>query len=492
MSTKKNQSLLASLFITLCVFAGNAVAEREFDKQSMDNFLSLLSENNKAILSIEIVEKGKKVYQNQTGFSYYEATGEGVKPDAQTQYRVGSITKMFTATLIMQLVEQEKLSLSTKLSAFYPEIKNADIITIDHMLTHKSGLYNYTDDVNYRKYSSDSQSQAQMIARFADFESVFKPGKKYSYSNTNYMLLGYIIERITGESYQSVLQTNIIDKLNLKNTHLGSAIDTDKNQARSFYYSKSDWQIKKQRHMSTVTAAGAIISSPQDLNIFNNALMSGKLVSKTTLNQMLSKSYSYGKGISKFPFYKRYCHGHYGLIDGFNNVLVYFPDDDMSLAISVNGLAMDFNDDVVVPILNIYYDRPYTLPNFDYQSVDVDEKLLSTFAGDYRLQKHQYPYYEIEVSLFVENGLLSGHLPDVNNPGAAELEVSFIATSENTFFNASEGIELVFKKIWYDGINPDRFKAVYNGRDYYFDKIQNQPLTVPGQQETVILYDRQR
>ena len=291
MSTKKNQSLLASLFITLCVFAGNAVAEREFDKQSMDNFLSLLSENNKAILSIEIVEKGKKVYQNQTGFSYYEATGEGVKPDAQTQYRVGSITKMFTATLIMQLVEQEKLSLSTKLSAFYPEIKNADIITIDHMLTHKSGLYNYTDDVNYRKYSSDSQSQAQMIARFADFESVFKPGKKYSYSNTNYMLLGYIIERITGESYQSVLQTNIIDKLNLKNTHLGSAIDTDKNQARSFYYSKSDWQIKKQRHMSTVTAAGAIISSPHDLNIFNNALMSAKLVSKTTLNQMLSKYY---------------------------------------------------------------------------------------------------------------------------------------------------------------------------------------------------------
>ena len=164
----------------------------------------------------------------------------------------------------------------------------------------------------------------------------------------------------------------------------------------------------------------------------------------------------------------------------------------MSLAISVNGLAMDFNDDIVVPILNIYYGRPYTLPNFDYQSVDVDEKLLSTFAGDYRLQKHQYPDYEIEVSLFVENGLLSGHLPDVNNPGAAALEVSFIATSENTFFNASEGIELIFKKIWYDGINPDRFKAVYNGKDYYFDKIQSQPLTVPGQQETVILYDKQR
>ncbi|MCP4985444.1 MAG: beta-lactamase family protein, partial [Colwellia sp.] len=222
------------------------LAERQFDKQKMDNLLSMLSENNKAILSIEIVEKGKTTYQNQTGFAYYDSTGKKVKADAQTQYRVGSITKMFTATLIMQLIEQEKLSLTTPLSVFYPEIANAQEITIDHMLKHRSGLFNYTDGADFREYFSKPQSQEQMITRFSGFEPEFKPGKKFRYSNTNYMLLGYIIEEITGESYQTVLQKNIIDKLNLKNTHLGSVIDTDKNQAQAFYFSQSDWQIQKQ------------------------------------------------------------------------------------------------------------------------------------------------------------------------------------------------------------------------------------------------------
>jgi len=182
--------------------SGTAAAERQFDRQKMDNLLSLLSEKNKAILSIEIVEKGKQTYQNQTGFAFYDSAGQKVKADAQTQYRVGSITKMFTATLIMQLIEQDKLSLTTPLSDFYPEIKNAQEITIDHMLMHRSGLFNYTADVGFREYASKPQSQVQMIGRFVNFEPEFKPGAKYSYSNTNYMLLGYIIEEIAGERYQ--------------------------------------------------------------------------------------------------------------------------------------------------------------------------------------------------------------------------------------------------------------------------------------------------
>jgi D-alanyl-D-alanine carboxypeptidase len=277
MTIKNALLMLGCMFILNCSTTGTTMAERHFDKQKMDNYLSLLSENNKAILSIEIVEKGKTTYQNQTGFAYYDATGKKVKADAQTQYRVGSITKMFTATLIMQLIDQEKLSLTTPLSVFYPEIKNAEEITIDHMLKHRSGLFNYTDDADFLEYFSKPQSQEQMITRFSGFEPEFKPDRKYSYSNTNYMLLGYIIEKITAESYQAVLQTNIIDELNLKNTHLGSVIDTDKNQAQSFYYSQSDWQIKKQWHMSTAIAAGAIISSPHDLNIFGS---SAKLVGK--------------------------------------------------------------------------------------------------------------------------------------------------------------------------------------------------------------------
>ena len=462
--------MLSCMFILNCSFTGTAMVERQFDKQKMDNYLSLLGENNKAILSIEIVEKGKITYQNQTGFAYYDSTGKKVKADTQTQYRVGSITKMFTATLIMQLIDQEKLSLTTPLSVFYPEIKNAEEITIDHMLKHRSGLFNYTDDADLMEYRSKPQSQEQMITRFSGFEPEFKPDRKYSYSNTNYMLLGYIIEKITSESYQTVLQKNIIDKLNLENTHLGSVIDTDKNQAQSFYFSRSDWQIQKQWHMSTAMAAGAIISSPHDLNIFSNALMSGKLLSKTSLKKMLSSGYSYGRGIARYPFYERYTHGHYGKIEGFHSALLYFPQDDMSLAVSVNGLALKFNDDIVVPILSIYYKKNYQLPNYSYQRVEIDENRLTPLVGDYHFQSTQDPDFKIDTSLFIKNDQLFGSMPDISNPDGKALEIGFIATSENTFFNASEGVLLTFKKIWGGTSNPDRFKATYNGTNYYFHK----------------------
>ncbi len=450
--------------------SGTSTAERQFDKQKMDNLLSLLSQNNKAILSIEIVEKGKQTYQNQTGFAFYDPTGQKVKADAQTQYRVGSITKIFTATLIMQLIEQGKLSLTTPLSVFYSEIKNAQEITIDHMLMHRSGLFNYTADAGFREYASKPQSQAQMIMRFSGFEPEFKPGKKYSYSNTNYMLLGYIIEEIAGESYQAVLQKNIIDKLDIKNTHLGSAIDTDKNQAQSFYFSRGDWQVENQWHMSTAVAAGAISSSPHDLNIFINALMSGKLLGKNSLKKMLSNDYAYGRGIAKYPFYGRYSHGHYGLINGFNSALAYFPEDDMSLAVSANGLTLNFNDDIVVAVLNIYYDRPYTLPDFNYQSVELDEKQLELFVGDYQYQSTRNPDFKIDSSLFIRNGLLFARIPDIHNNDGKTLDISFVATSESTFFNASEGIQLNFDKTWYGSLNPDRCKVTHNGVDYDFQK----------------------
>ncbi|MCP4433505.1 MAG: beta-lactamase family protein, partial [Gammaproteobacteria bacterium] len=427
----------------------------------------------KAILSIEIVEKGKTTYQNQTGFAYYDSTGQKVKADAQTQYRVGSITKIFTATLIMQLIEQGKLSLETPLSDFYPEIKNAQEITIDHMLMHRSGLFNHTDDAFFLEQDvSKPQSQEQTITRFSGFEPEFKPGSKYSYSNTNYMLLGYIIEKITGESYQAALRKNITDKLNLKRTQLGSAIDTDKNQAQSFHFSRGEWQSQKQWHMSNAMGAGAIISNPQELNIFISALMSGKLVSKASLKKMLSSSYAYGKGIWKFPFYGRYSHGHYGQIGGFLSVLLYFPDVDMSFALNVNGLALNFNDDIVFPLLRIYYNKKFELPNYDHQSVAIDKKQLNEYVGFYNMQNPRRPDSNFNAALFVQNGQLFGHIPDIYSQNGEIIEISFIATGENTFFNASEGIQLRFKKTWHGTIDSDRCIATHNGIDYDFRKIK--------------------
>lgn len=466
MISKTAMKTLLSLVMLSLLCMNSALAERQFDKQKMDDYLSLLSENNKAILSIEIVEKGKLAYQNQTGVAYFDNQGNAVKPDAQTQYRVGSITKMFTATLIMQLIEQNKLSLNTPLATFFPEIQNADVITIDHLLMHRSGIVNYTDTTEFWQYFFKPQTKQQMLQRFTAFESLFKPGTKYSYSNTNYMLLGYIIENITKQSYEAVLQNNIIAKLNLKNTQLGSVIDTSQNQAQSFYYSQSHWQIKPQWHMSTATAAGAIISTPHDLNIFINALMAGELVSKTSTQQMLSQHY--GKGIAKAPFYERYSYGHTGLIEGFYSVLGYFPTDDVSLAINVNGLAVHFNNDIIVAILSIYFDRPYSMPDFSHPTVELDEQVLIDLAGEYRYQFPQNPTNTIDVSLFVKEGQLWGKMKDYNNPEKGDLQTQFVPSSDNSFWSSSEGIKITFTKKLFGGIKNTTFKATQNGRHYLF------------------------
>jgi D-alanyl-D-alanine carboxypeptidase len=464
--------ILSCMFILNLFFANMALAEHQFDKQKMDDYLSLMSENHKGILSIEIVEKGKQVYQNQTGFSHYDEQGEKVKADAQTLYRIASITKMFTATLIMQLIEQEKLSLNTTLSEFYPQIKNADKITIDNMLMHYSGLYDYSAETRFwSKDAYEPQSKVQMIERFASFEPVFKPGSRYEYCNTNYMLLGYIIEKITGQSYQSALQSNIIDKLNLKNTQLGTAADTDKNQAQSFYFSKGDWQVQKAYDLSSFTAAGGIISTPHDLNIFINALMSGELVGEALLTRMYSRHAFNYRGIMMMPFSDSYAYGHTGVLDGFRSVLGYYPDEDTSIALIVNGVSMNF-DTFKNGILSIYFNKPFTLPKFDYDyaSVDIDEKQLNSLAGDYHYQHPFNAQYKMGSTLFIKENQLWAHIPNISNPRGSDLEISFIATSENTFFSASEGMQLNFS-IGTDGaLNTNNFEIKHNDQLFIFNK----------------------
>lgn len=120
--------------------------------------------------------------------------------------------------MIFQLIEQGKIKLSTPLSDFYPELENADEITIEHMLSHRSGLFNYTNATEFITYFNTYQTKEEMLQRLDSYPAVFSPNKKHEYSNTNYLLLGYIIEDVTGKSYEQVVKKNIFDRIGLSNT----------------------------------------------------------------------------------------------------------------------------------------------------------------------------------------------------------------------------------------------------------------------------------
>ncbi|MBE9509421.1 MAG: serine hydrolase, partial [Bacteroidetes bacterium] len=185
--------------ITLAVFLLTfGINAQTFDKAKMDSLFKRIESNEKGMGSISIFKNNNEIYQNSFGFADIENM---IRSTKNTKYRIGSVSKTFTATIIMQLIDENKLSLETKLAEFYPEIPNAKEITIEQLLRHRSGLYNFTNSKDYQNRMEKSHSKSEVLKIFIENGAVFKPNEKAEYSNTNYVLLSYIAEKIEQKEY---------------------------------------------------------------------------------------------------------------------------------------------------------------------------------------------------------------------------------------------------------------------------------------------------
>src|SRR5215203_5672903 len=187
---------LFAILLTLASFAiGHA---QTLDKAKLDQFLDRLAEKNKGMGSLALARDGNVLYTRS--FGYGQINGNEKKPlTAETKYRIGSITKTFTAVMIFQLVEEKKLKLSDTLDKFFPQIPNAARITIGQMLAHRSGIHNLEADGSW---GMQPRTQAEVIARIAQGQPDFEPDTNLRYSNAGYNLLGYIVEKVGGKPYQ--------------------------------------------------------------------------------------------------------------------------------------------------------------------------------------------------------------------------------------------------------------------------------------------------
>jgi CubicO group peptidase (beta-lactamase class C family) len=361
------------LFLLLNV-AGFA-QQKQFNK--IDSLLIYLNQNNKFMGQVSIREGEKLVFEKAYGFADVEKNQQS---NEVTQYRIGSITKMFTSVMILQLIEEKKLKLDTKLAAFYPQIKNADKITINNLLHHRSGIFNITNDEAYPNFRTTENSRESILERLSKYEPLFEPDTKSDYSNSNYIILGFIIEDVTKKKYQEVVNTKIINPLRLKNTQFGSAIETSKNQAYSYIYGNKVWQKQPEENMSLPQGAGALISTTSDLTAFINTLFTGKLIKKTSLDEMIKMEQGYGKGIFKMPFGDKIFYGHNGGIDSFRSILQYYPKEKLSISIILNGGDFESNN-ILIGILSIYYKMPYQFPNV--KTYEVDNTTLNNYQGTY-------------------------------------------------------------------------------------------------------------
>lgn len=323
------------------------VTAQEINFNQLDNFLENLSENDKFMGSLAISQDHNLTYNKSVGNSYITSTNNQ-KINSRSKFRIGSITKTFTATMVFQLIEEEKLSLDTNLSEYFPKVPNATKITIDHLLTHSSGVFNLTNAEQFGDWVYKPTNPEEMLNRILLFDADFEPGEKNEYSNTNYLLLGYIVETLDNRTYAESLKERIVDKLGLKNTYYGAKINNANNECNSYIFSSNGWEQMGDTDMSLPGGAGAIVSNANDLIVFMDALFNNKLINEASLKVMTAHNeVGFCRGLFRIVTHEQTVFVHDGGIDGFQSVLAYFPEHNTSVALTSNALNYDKNDIVM-------------------------------------------------------------------------------------------------------------------------------------------------
>jgi len=342
----------------------------------LDSVVNALGNSDRFMGTIEISRAGNVIYSKTVGF----ADISNVIPLNQgTKYRIGSISKIFTATMILKAVEENRLSLDQKLSDFFPNIKNSEKITIRQMLNHHSGIHSITDNADYLEWNTKPLDRKEIVDLISRGDSEFEPGVKGKYSNSNYILLSYILERVYHKSYGKVLSSIITRPLGLSSTYYGAGIKLQKDECYSYRYT-GKWMQETETDPSIPIGAGAIVSNPSDLNKFIVNLFAHRIISEKSLMQMSTFEGNYGLGMFPFNYHGKSLYGHTGGIDGFTSILFYSPEDMTSFAITSNGASVNLSK-MLVYAINCCYNYPFSVPVYKKMVIKPEE--LDKYLGIY-------------------------------------------------------------------------------------------------------------
>ena len=340
---------MKKLVLVLLVCAYSSVNHSQ--NQKLDSLLSYYEKENEAMGTLSILKNDDEFFTKAIGYANISLNK---KNNSETKFRIGSISKTFTATIILQLVDEGKLSLDDSLNKYFPEIPNSETITISDMLYHRSGIYNITTDKNFEAWISEPRTRKEMLTKIKGYESLFEPGSKTEYSNSNFILLAYIAEDIENQSFRECLQKRIVEKLDLANTDFGEDIDFSKNEAMCYYLENGKWKpITFHTNLTGTMGAGGVISNAKDVSIFYNALFTEKLLSEKSLQLMTTPKEQMGMGISVNDFNGLTVYGHDGAIDAFRSMAVYIPKFKSTIVLTFNACDGPIGKKLL-PIVELY------------------------------------------------------------------------------------------------------------------------------------------
>jgi len=410
---------IAALFATGLLLAFSASAQ-SFNRAKMDSLFDNLASHNLAIGSLAISFGGKVVYQRPFGKDQ----------TAQTEYRIGSITKMFTAVLVYQLIDQGKLSPADTLGKYFPQMPNAGKITIAELLGHRSGLANFTNNTGYDNWKDQPKTHDELLGMIRNQKPDFEPDAKADYNNSNYLLLGYIVEKVYGEPYKNVVTEKIIRKISLNHTYYGEKPGFQPGEAISYKYFNNDWKQDKAAYLDNFSGAGAIISTPPDMLKFINALFAGQLISRRSLDVMKTMKDGYGRGMFPYGDEHHDGFGHNGKTEGFGASLQYYPENKLAIAYCTNGEVYP-KAAILDDIFKICFNLPCALPTF--KQAAVAEQTLNNYTGNYS---------SADGNMQVTNTIDGGKLLLTTRAQPFQL----VALSDHEFWNVAFGFFFEFAK----------------------------------------------
>jgi len=366
--------VIGILFLSFILGIVGCTNVKENKSAKIDSLLSAYSDYGHFHGTVLVAENGKIILEKGYGLANREWD---VTHDPDTKFRIASITKTFTAVLIMQLVETSKIDLNGKLTDYLPFYRKdtGERVTIHHLLSHSSGIPDHLRIPGFWQNQLLLQySRKDFVQRYCSGDLEFEPGFKYQYSNSGYYLLGLIIEEVTGESFETVLHDNILDPLGMKNTGLDNNRVVLKNRATGYVKSGFDFLNVPYLNIDNIFASGQMYSTAKDLYLFDQALYSNQLLAPQFRAKLFTPYHHYSKGdysigydweLGKLALAESsegaaYAQ-HMGGLNGFNTLFCRLIEDK-HLIVLLGNLDSAPLLEMRQEITNILYDRPYDIP----------------------------------------------------------------------------------------------------------------------------------
>jgi CubicO group peptidase (beta-lactamase class C family) len=336
-------ALAAAIALASIAPAGLAqTAGQEALEKKIDAVMTEVYKPGQPGAAVILRKNGETIFRKGYGLADLEL---GVRVEPDMIFRLGSITKQFTAVSILLLAEQGKLGLQDEITKFLPDYPvQGRKITVEHLLTHTSGIQSYTDMAEWLSLWRKDFTLRELIDLFKDKPTQFEPGERWAYNNSGYILLGAIIEKVSGQTYEEFVDGRIFKPLGMKSSFYGNTERVIPRRIPGYQMGKDGFINAPYLSMTQPYAAGSLLSNVDDLAVWSDAVLSGKLVKKEWLDKAFrpyklkngeSTGYGYGRFIADFGGHRSIEHG--GGINGFMSYEMTFPEDGIFLAILTNS-----------------------------------------------------------------------------------------------------------------------------------------------------------